>query len=259
MDPSTEQVVAMWRAGEDWEKKKERMAERERRKAIREAAKAAAAKKEREEEDHGVEEEVKLAFASQDLRGQYGGQGIGLPIVRLPKNYLRKYNAEKAQRYEERKREYEREKEEAKERKKKAAEKKSGSTPASNTRGSTPLAPPAGTFTLPDLSKPPPAPPTSSKTGSIPVNHITSGSTPLDRAAPSTTRLTVKGAPGNQSVQLVKKKIPGLFDIKFPDQMKPRFPIIIPKKSSVKPVTNFVPPTTYPNRFTRPPPPPLTL
>jgi hypothetical protein len=87
MDPNTKQVVAMWRAGEDWDSKKERMAERERQKAVREAAKAAAAKKEREEEDHGVEEEVKRAFASQDLRGQYGGQGIGLPIVRLTKNY----------------------------------------------------------------------------------------------------------------------------------------------------------------------------
>jgi hypothetical protein len=30
MDPDTKQIVAMWRAGEDWDSKKERTAERER-------------------------------------------------------------------------------------------------------------------------------------------------------------------------------------------------------------------------------------
>jgi hypothetical protein len=51
LDPETKKTVALWRAGEDWEKKKEkkeRAEERERQKAVREAAKAAAEKKERE-------------------------------------------------------------------------------------------------------------------------------------------------------------------------------------------------------------------
>ena len=43
--------------------------ERERQKVVREAAKAAAEKKEREKVAYEVEEEVRVAFASQDLRG----------------------------------------------------------------------------------------------------------------------------------------------------------------------------------------------
>ena len=42
MDPDTKQTVAMWRAGEDWDRKKERTDGREFQKTVREAAKAAA-------------------------------------------------------------------------------------------------------------------------------------------------------------------------------------------------------------------------
>jgi hypothetical protein len=177
-----------------------------------------------------VEEEVRIAFASQDLRGDYGGRGIGLPIEKLPKNWRQKFDTKRKQEYEERKKaaQRERQREEAKVMKRKKAVEQSGSIPASNTRGSTPLDHTAETFSLPDLSKPPPATQTTSSTGSTPAN------------------LT----------NVKEKKIPSLFDFKFPDKTKPRFPIVIPKIVPVKPVPNIVPPTPYPNMFTKPP---LTL
>jgi hypothetical protein len=165
-----------------------------------------------------------------DVRPKYGGKKAVLPIVRLPKDWKRKFDSKRAKDEAERKKEYDRVKEV---RKKAAVEKKAA--PVSVTRGSTPLATPAN-FTLPDFSKPPPSTPTSSSAGSIPVLPSSSGSTPLS------------------SVSLMKKKPPSLFSIKFPDKVKPRFPIVIPKNIAVKPVPKLVPPPTNPGIFTRPPP-----
>jgi hypothetical protein len=110
----------------------------------------------------------------------------------------------------------------------KKAMEQSGSTPAAHTRGSTPLNQTAPPITLPDLSKPPPAPKTNTCTGSAPAN------------------------PTNMK----DKKLPSLFDIKFGAKTKQRFPLVITKIVPVMPVPKTVPPTPHPNRFNEPLPPP---
>ena len=75
MDQETIAQVDLWRAQEDLEKKrerKERKEERERQRVARKAATAAAEKEERDKLTYKVEEEVRVEFASVDIRGDAG-------------------------------------------------------------------------------------------------------------------------------------------------------------------------------------------